>query len=300
MSNNITYSYSIGGSEFVDKAYYLTESLRRNVTEPHIVTYLLERETDEIGADYLAYFNRTTELVVGSRPIKDYPISAKLAAANAAAELSSRDLIVQVDTDTVVLNEFHDDTFDSDAAAYLKPVDIGNQYWGLERSESDWAALYDRIGHAVPSRRILSSVDKLNIFPYYNAGTLVIRDFQFARDWLETTRLVRDESTTRYADQIALGLLASQYEVDRLNERSSWILPLRLRCPKDVNVLRYQDFYHLIRVLNPTVRDNLRKIGILDEVDATDKSTYLNAALQLYKTFRLRTLRTRIDRTHVR
>jgi hypothetical protein len=182
----------------------------------------------------------------------------------AGSEWSDGDVVIHLDSDVLILSDPVQVVNPGEKENWMqvKPVDFANEYWSSDASFDDWRQFFREGGHHFPGFVSQSTIDKSEIPPLYNAGVVIAPVGNFASDWVEMTKLVWKHVETRYADQIALGLLQSKYERRKLRELDSWNLPGRLRTPNDITILRYEDFHHLLRVPNGQIWKKLITLGL--------------------------------------
>jgi len=262
MSKKITYTFPVGGERFSTKACYLTKSIQTFCTSPDIVTYLLPKERETVPDVQLDFLETNTTLVEKERPIPDYPISAKLGAFVAGSEISDRDYLMHIDTDTLFLNDITIPE-NNTSEVYMKPVDMGFLQWGKKKSYTKWEALYEKIDIKFQAPSIQSDIDGKPIPHVYNAGVVIAENDTFPQQWLKLTRFVFNEfPDQRYSDQVALGLLYHKYNIGYLTQKHSYLMGGHYRCPSNINVIRYQNFTNLLRIPNSTIWRKLIKIGV--------------------------------------
>lgn len=266
-----TYAITADTGELGRQAALLCRSLRRHCPRADVVTFVPEASWPAIDRTVRSAIERLSTVVTGEMPIPEFPQSAALAAFVRAAERADTEHVVLLDTDVAVLSP--PTVPDDDADLYLKPADLGTLYWGNSRSYPDWRRLYDHFGVPFPDDRVVSTVDRCPMLPYWNAGVVVTRDRSLPSEWLSMTRETLDrEITSRtetfFNDQLALAVLSETRSVSRLTERQNYPLHARVRCPRSTEVLHYDDRANLARLPDPWARDELRRAGADLDADA--------------------------------
>lgn len=258
---NVTYTFPVGGQQFAEKAVYLLKSMINNITDPDIVTYITPEEVRTLHDDYIKFFDQNTHLIIGPRPIDDYPISAKLAAFRAGANHSQREFIVHLDSDTLLMSDLslsnkekHD--------VYLKPPDMVLRRWE-DVNQEDWVSIYKELDVVFPGYTMTSDICQQDTPPFYNAGVVVTRDRDFPDDWINMTRIVHERFPyQRFSDQVALGILSREYDVGDLTQKDSFIVDGHYWCPSDIRIMRYQDYINFCTILNPFIWIKMLDIDI--------------------------------------
>lgn len=283
----VTYSFPLGGPDFAENAKWLAKSIIQNCEDPNIVVGVRPNEWESVSDSILEEMEQLVdELIEVERPRENYPISVKIQNMVEAAKISDRDFIVHLDSDVFVLNDISDIVPDEDTQwMKVKEVDFGSQYWGSEDSEGSWRRLFEDVGAHYPGRIYKTTLDDIEIPPFFNAAMVVAPNSGFPQDWLEMTKYVWDEYQTDYSDQIALGLLSKDYEKKDLDDLNSWNLPGNLFVPSNVDVLRYEEFSHLLRVPNLGVWRKILSSGLnpLDYFDIYDIPVEIASSLNLYR-----------------
>ena len=261
----ITYSFPIGGKEFAENAKWVARSIKKHCSDPHIVVGIRPEEREEISDSVLEEVKDIVDdFIEIERPREEYPISIKIENLVRAAKISDRDFIVHLDSDVLVMSDLTKLIPETRNQGWMKvkEVDFGAQYWGGTESEKDWKYLFDEIGEEYPGRIFNSTIDDRDIPPFFNAGFVMAPNTDFANDWLEMTKLVWDNFETPYSDQIALGLLSMRYDRKVLTNKNSLNLPGSLYVPTKIDVLRYEEIYHLLRLSNPLVIKKVLDLGL--------------------------------------
>lgn len=258
--SDLGYVFAAGDGVVGRQAVPLARSIERNHPEAPVYVFVPEDERQEMDPEVLDALSDVGEILEGSIPIPDYPISTKIAALRAAQRVADEPYLAMLDTDMLLLQRLE---VESGADLYLKPVDVGRQFWGRDRSREWWTDLYERYDDRMPDWTVRSTFDGLEIPPYWNAGVVVTRVDDFGERWLELTRELHGEIPyDRHADQVALGILSTDYEVEVLDDRYNYPIHLRLRCPGDVRVLHYHRKHNLKKVTDRRIREEMAACGI--------------------------------------
>jgi len=157
-----------------------------------------------------------------------------------------------LDTDTLVLDEIT--VHRSGRDLYLKPVDVGLQYWGrASQSGERWRELAREADLPAPEWTHTSTFDGNSIPSYWNAGFVLSGVEGFASRWMSLVEQLYPEIPYEWhADQVALGLLSQVYDVEALDNRYNYPIHLRLRCRDDAVVLHYHNVHNLNKPGCPT------------------------------------------------
>ena len=296
MAGDLAFVFASGSGQVGRQSRYLVRSIRRHHPAAPIYAYVPDDELPEMDEAIHSELDEEATILEGSIPIPEYPISTKIAALAAAEVAADAEYLLMLDTDVLVLDEI-DLLGDANADLFLKPVDVGNQYWGRERSQDDWERLYERYELDLPEWRVRSTFDDRKMLPYWNAGFVLSGVEGFGEEWLSITEDLHGEIRyERHADQVALGLLSSKYPTETVDNRYNYPVHLRMRCPSDVRVLHYHNAPNLVKVRDGPILEQIRAIGLGDAVDlpATRRARLLADGVQNY--VRRRTLP--IDETH--
>lgn len=265
---SVTFAITVDSGELERQGKLLVNSIRRTYPEAHIVGFIPEDSAPDVTEESSEYFEAETTLVTGEIPIPEYPISALLKAFVEAEKRSDNQFLIAMDTDTVVVNRLQIPN-DSGTDLYLRPAEVGAQYWCSAASKSDWKQLYDHFGltEPLPDEYRLASVDKRPIPPYWNSGVVVTTDHSLPAEWLEITKelLYNTDlpvsSDEFFIDQISLALASRTRSVTDLTETQNYPLGGRIRCPQDVEIIHYGDTRNLSRILEPSIRTQLTELG---------------------------------------
>jgi hypothetical protein len=259
--SDLGYVFAAGDGVVGRQSVPLARSIQRNHPEASVYVFVPTEERPDMDDEVFDALADVGAILTGSMPVSGYPISTKIAALRAAQETATERYLAMLDTDMVLLDRI--DAHESGAELYLKPVDVGRQFWGRDRSRGHWRDLYERYDGPMPDWTVESTFDGLEIPPYWNAGVVVTRVEEFGRRWVELTRRLHgDIPYDRHADQVALGILSSGYDVEVLDYHYNYPIHLRLRCPEDVVVLHYHQHHNLKKVTNRSIRAELSACGL--------------------------------------
>ena len=251
---NLAFVFATGEGKYAEQSVFLARSIDRTNPDAGLYIFVPEAESPEC----LSELERYGTILEGPQRIPEYGISTKIDALAAAEAVADEEYLLLLDTDTLVLNEVT--VHERPGDLFLKPVDVGLQYWG-RRSQSlgEWTSLARRLDLPVPVWRYESTFDRNPIPPYWNAGFVLTANNGFGGRWMEAVeRVYPDLSFEWHADQVTLGLLSQKYDVVPLDNRYNYPLHLRLRVPDDVVVLHYHN--------RPNLRKAKRYAPSLDEI----------------------------------
>jgi len=300
MSADLAFVFAAGDGQIGRQSVHLLRSIRRHHPDAPVYAYVPVDERDAMAADIREALTDGATVLNGEIPVEGYPISTKIGAIAAAEDATDADHLLMLDTDTVLLDVINVHG-ERDANLYLKPVDVGRQFWGRNRSRERWLKLYDRYEIPVPEWRVESTFDGIEMFPYWNAGFALesLDSGGIGEEWLRYTQdLYGEIPYDRHADQVALGLVSAVpgRSVAVLNDRYNHPLHLRLSCPADVQVLHYHNRRELAVVRDASLRRELAAVGLNPETDRLSPSYVRFLADRFQRWIRRRTLP--IDEAH--
>lgn len=263
---NVGFVFATGEGEYAEQSVYLARSIARTNPNAGIYAFVPEGESPE----HLSELDQYATVFEGKRRIPEYGISTKIDALATVEAAVDDPYLLLLDTDTLVLEEIT--VHERPGELFLKPVDVGLQYWGRRsQSHEEWVSIAERLDHRVPEWNHESTFDRKPIPPYWNAGFVLTANHGFGARWLDAVeRIYPDLSYEWHADQVTLGLLSQEYEVISLDNRYNYPLHLRLRTPGGVKVLHYHDYSNLTKARRyaPFLDD----IGLRDTVAEQDYS----------------------------
>jgi hypothetical protein len=274
----VTVSIAAGSEPYDSMAVACVRSLRQNTTVDRIVVYIPESEQNEIPPDTIETFEQLATTECGPVPIDGFPISTKVAAFARAAEYDD-DWYVLLDADTIVLNPF-EHLFDTDTQLRALPRHVKKP--GTYADDDEWREIYQDQGRDYPGRIIESSVDNKPIHPVYNGGVVFTQDRTLAQKWLEIYKDISQTYPYRYADEIALSILSTDYDVDPLPRIANWPHKYYIWTPSNVAILHYHYIDSLLRVVNPRIRWLVSRTGLLDDQELPNSLLYILYKLATY------------------
>lgn len=251
---NLAFVFATGEGKYAEQSVFLARSIARTNPDSEIYIFVPEAESPDRLSELAEYGT----ILEGSQRIPDYGISTKIDALAAVEDAADEEYLLLLDTDTLVLSEItvHEQPGD----LFLKPVDVGLQYWGRRNQSLDeWTSLAGRLDLPVPEWRYNSTFDRNPIPPYWNAGFVLTVNHRFGAQWLDAVeQIYPDLSYEWHADQVTLGLLSQEYETVSLDHRYNYPLHLRLRVPDNIIVLHYHN--------RPNLKKPNRHAPFLDEI----------------------------------
>lgn len=274
LDGDATFTLTADTGDLEWQARRLVASIRREVPDATIVTFIPESSAPLM--DELAFFESETTVVLGDLPMSEYPISAFLQAFVEGTRRSTTEFVVALDTDTIVLDELVLPNVDADL--WVRPAEVGAQYWGSPRANRDWETLYTHFGVPRPTERehVETVIDRRTINPYWNSGVVITRDHSLATEWLDVTRELATASSLPIADdeffldQIALAIVSRTRDIHQFDVRLNYPLGGMATVPDDVRILHYGNTRNLGRVYNPVVRRKLRRLDALPPMTPAD------------------------------
>lgn len=280
---DLTYVITVDEGEWTRRALYLYNSINEFVDDPDIVTFI--PEDVDIPSEIEQKLDENSWIVGEEKRIEDFHASYKLQAFKKAGEVTDNEYLLLLDTDVLVLNEItiHQE---KDADLFVKPVDLGLQYWAREESRDRWEEFAEKTGYSVPSGTVTTTVDKQEILPYWNAGFVLARNSELQEEWLEAVEKIEGDMDGNFmAGQIALAMISENYDTEVVDDRYNYPLPHRFGVPEDVRVLHYHTYSSLLRITNREIKKDLKKTGLWDRLQE-------EPTLELYREFSWELLKT--------
>ena len=273
--SDICFAITADSGELAIQANILVKSLREQYPDASILTFIPESSIADIDERTLSRLEESTSVTTGEIPIPEYPISALIQSFVEAERQFDSEYLVALDTDTIVLNRLRIPT---GGDVWLRPADVGAQYWTSERSRGDWKTLYEEFGYSVPDPffSLTASVDRRSIPPYWNSGVVVTTDRSLPQRWLNyTSALFSNDSLPVSAeeffiDQIALALAVRENNIYQLGERENFPLGGRLVIPQETAVIHYGDRRNLTRVVQRHFRSEFNRLDSLPDYRTAD------------------------------
>jgi hypothetical protein len=276
-NSDVAFAITADSGELEIQADILVRSIRENYPTAPILVFIPESSATAMSENVLKQFRSMATVVLGTIPIPEYPISALIQAFVEAEKRFESKYLVALDTDTIILDHI---CISDNADVWLRPVDVGAQYWGSKKSKDDWIDLFRRFNYHSPDQfmQLTASVDHRPIPPYWNSGVVVTTDKSLASRWLRYTGILYNEDELPvltddfFIDQISLALAVQENEVAQLTERENFPLGGRILVPQDVAVLHYGDHRNLIRVIQPEIRKKLSQMNSIPKFNLLDLS----------------------------
>jgi hypothetical protein len=177
-----------------------------------------------------------------------------------AQEKTNHDEYVFLDTDTLVTERIDLDLQERETA--VKPVDIGDQFWGRRESLEHWKLVCDnpRFGD------YFSTADEKPVPSYFNSGVVVTRDPKLGSKWLGKVEEMsnRNWESERFKDQVSLGAVLSEQKVNTLSEVYNFPLNSRWTAPSNTKIIHYHEVENLWKTaLTPSLFRKVWKTGML-------------------------------------
>lgn len=265
--SQLGFVFAAGEGKYDEQGLYLARSIAATNPDSKIFAYIPDGEKPAHESE-LAMIG---EILRGQPRIPAYGISRKIDALIAAEEAAETDYLLLLDTDTLVFDRIT--IHETGKDLYLKPVDVGLQYWGRESQSQDrWYEIATEVGLPRPEWQYTSTFDQNEIPPYWNAGFVLTANNGFGSRWMDLVeQIYPDIPYEWHADQVALGLLSQKYDVQELDNRYNYPLHLRLRPRKDTKVVHYHNFHNLKKDYHYS--DLFREIGLWDTIRTAEHST---------------------------
>lgn len=263
--DDIAFAITTDTGHIEEQSRLLCRSINKYHPEAEIINFIPDSSVRELSKQSKTYFEENSTVITGDIPIPEFKISAKLKSFCKAANISNRDYIIMLDSDTVLLSQLALPDFEADL--YIKPVGVGTVYWGGPEAKCDWNKLYDRFDVPFPNKRVLSTVDEKVMLPYWNSAVVISSDKSVPGELMEMTKILfREEFTERdenhFLDQLALAVLSETRDVTQLWELQNYPLYARLTCHPRVQIIHYMTYQNLLRIPNPNIRRKLRSLGV--------------------------------------
>lgn len=177
------------------------------------------------------------QIYVCEPPVADYPQSLKPEALRRGFEKFDTRWMILLDTDTLVTEPLPISSLFGEVVA--KPSDMGTHSWG-RGSDDEWKQAYDCCDTQIPDKRVLTTVDQVEIYPYYNAGVLLTRAPDFVRDWEQAIVTVHNRLNAGiHSDQVALPIAASEYRFEEVGERWNYPIWARIWPKPPIYIIHY-------------------------------------------------------------
>jgi hypothetical protein len=249
---SLAYTFTIGPGELSKQGIYLLRSILKNTEaeKDEIYVYIVEDEKEDIDDEILDEVKEKTTLIEGSMPNPDYPLSAAHGALKKTSEVTDKEYILLLDTDTVILDDIRIQE-EKEGDLFLTPVPVSHKFWNSkEKSGKEFRKLFDKYGFEYPEEKtVYSNYDRKEVNPYYNGGFILTRNNDFPERWLDLSdevfgNLSRDNY---FSEMIALALLASDYDVISLGPEYNFFQTLRPYPQEGTKMAHYVDTRSLYR-----------------------------------------------------
>ena len=222
---------------FEIKALLLAASFsQHNKANAEFVLGIPEGDLSPITVELIEKLNLSTINI--ETPIKNYPISNKLAVFKEACHIFEGSNHIFMDTDMLWLRPFEGIPNVSSYDVHIRPG--GENSVKFYKSSQDWAPIYALFGLPAPTRTIQAFESDVQILPYFNAGFVCTnRGKTFSDSWLHTSKIIdadpRIKHTRPWLDQLSLPVCC---ELNKLNVGS---LDHRLNAPNRIGK-KYADW----------------------------------------------------------
>lgn len=222
-SGRVSISFVCESGRLEAQAVVLAASLREACPEAALVAAVRGelpastiRSLDSLGVTSVPIINPVAD---------DYPIGNKIAALGAGDTAGLR---VFLDSDMLCLRALDFNALRSYPLS-AKPADMAT--FG---SDALWQALYERFGLDVPQHRVVASVSRHLMYPYFNAGMVATTQATaLSLAWAEACRAVdamHDVNPRRpWLDQIALPLAAARLGLTTRSLGDEWNYPAHIK-----------------------------------------------------------------------
>lgn len=183
-----------------------------------------------------------------------YPIANKIFACARAEEMFCEEILVFLDSDTLIVNEPGEFELPDEAGAALRPVHNKNRgsTGPDDANEPYWQKLYE-ICDVEEAPFVKTVVTRRKIRAYWNAGLIAVRRSEgFFKQWkrdffrlMEARHLPNAQIT--FMDQLSLAatLARAPERVLTLDDRYNYPLPKRPILPKPLRNCQFEDLIHV-------------------------------------------------------
>lgn len=262
MSHAFATSVDTEDPELWKQSKYLIQSIHRWYSSPEIYVCTDKVPQTKRREDFLE--ENTTEVIVTPLPIEDYPISLQLKAFEQAANHSSAEKLVMIDTDIVLLSKLSL----PDCTLAARPTTLASSFWQTPKSNPIW----NEIGVPTDGKYKTVLGNGTMQCSQYNSGVVVTDDKSIPSSLMEKTRALRsnplkqkiieaDESERPlfFSDQVALASVARQHHSKPLALRTNYPIRALPKTPSNIEGLHYGDTELLQGILNATIRKKLNQ-----------------------------------------
>lgn len=246
---NTAFAITADAGELGRQAAALARSIRAHHPDATTLAFVPEAGFEALSESVRTSLAEHATVATGPMPDPDYPISAQLRAFELAAERTSADRLVMLDTDILLLEALSLSV--APAPIHARPATLCGSFWTKARANDVWELLYDTFEVVPPAGPFRSVLGGRMPFPFYNAAVVVTHDPTIPARLRERTAAVREVARERvrrdaghdgplfYADQVALTLLAVEQGHGRLGLDRNYPVPAFPTVPGSVQALHY-------------------------------------------------------------
>lgn len=279
---SLAYTFTIGPGELSKQGLYLLRSIVRNTEadKEDIYVYIVEGERKDIDDEVLEEIRDKATLIEGPMPNPDYPLSAAHGALKKTSEVSDKEYILLLDTDTVILDDITVQ-YEKEGDLFLTPVLVSHKYWNSKKkSDKEFRKLFDEYGFEYPDKTVYSNYDREEVNPYYNGGFILTKNNDFPERWLDLSDEVFGSlrKDNYFSEMIALALLASDYDVVSLGPEYNFFQTLRPYPQEGTKMVHYVDTRSLYRGIFLSQKigsgwfyEKLKGTGVLEQYHSQGK-----------------------------
>lgn len=237
----LAFVVTLGDKDREHQGLYLINSILKFHEEPEIYAFLPEEEKETMNQEVLKDIEskKAVQMLEGKMTIPEYPLSAAHNAMYKASQKTDREYLLALDTDTILVDKItvHQE---HDADLFLKPEDLSYLFYQSEESQEDWERIVEDREFEVPALENRSTEDRGRMRNYYNGGFILTRNNDFPERYMELCKELHGNLEVNFVtDQVALALLAQDYELHELDCTYNYSVGQRLRLRKDVKMLHY-------------------------------------------------------------
>jgi hypothetical protein len=254
------FALTLGPGERAWKTLFAVRSINRHCPASAIHVFIPEEDEQQVPKEVLEEIRQLAHTQRGSLPMKQYPISAKIKALDEAVNRSDANQVILLDSDVVLVDE---PSIGSEAELMAKPVDIST-YYTKTKSGPEWQELASITGLSEPARDTHTDVEGKRSRNYYNAGVVATSSEDLPSRWLKLTQKIYDHVSHPFqTDQVALGLLRSNYEFAELERKQNFPVPHFLPTGPDAEILHYHDYNEIPKIRTEELLEELKVTGLL-------------------------------------
>lgn len=196
------------------------------------------------------------EVIVRSPFGKEYPIGNKISAIGVATDAP---ITIFLDSDILCMQKLDTSNLYTQGLK-AKPADLST----FSNKKTSWHTIYSHLGLDVPAHRVLSTVSKQVMLPYFNAGVICVKSGQeFSSAWLRIAKHIDEakdvENKRPWLDQITLPVTVHflNYVTEILGDAYNYPAHLKRIDESDVPILCH---YHSPEVISeePSLTSRVR------------------------------------------